>query len=182
MIRLTSFPILLLIALYERQAKRSGSLTFYETVSSAAEKVLDTLPRSLKRLCKYSFALPVSLDRQLSCEQRSLRDWQERMPTSTRYVPTHLTQRHSRLKLTAASPPDIRDRRRVRRRGRQRVGHGRPRRGGDPTDGHARPPTIERLPPSALHLRLQHPQPALALAQQRHQQHQHQRFPSRLTP
>lgn len=50
MIRLTSFPILLLIAAYERQAKRTGSLTFYETVSAAAEKVLDTLPRSLKRL------------------------------------------------------------------------------------------------------------------------------------
>ncbi|GJE91189.1 ion transporter [Phanerochaete sordida] len=50
MIRLTSFPVLLLIALYERQAKRSGSLTFYETISAAAEKVMDTLPRSLKRL------------------------------------------------------------------------------------------------------------------------------------
>ncbi|KAI0084442.1 hypothetical protein BDY19DRAFT_987498 [Irpex rosettiformis] len=50
MIRLTSFPILLLIALYERQAKRTGALTFYETVSAAAEKVFDTLPRGLKRL------------------------------------------------------------------------------------------------------------------------------------
>jgi len=50
MIRLTSFPILLLIAFYERQAKRSGSVTFYETVTSAAEKVFDTLPRNLKRL------------------------------------------------------------------------------------------------------------------------------------
>ncbi|THH32452.1 hypothetical protein EUX98_g1732 [Antrodiella citrinella] len=50
MIRLTSFPILLLIAVYERQAKRSGSITFYETMTSAAEKVFDTLPRNLKRL------------------------------------------------------------------------------------------------------------------------------------
>ncbi|KAI0705213.1 hypothetical protein BC835DRAFT_1314998 [Cytidiella melzeri] len=50
MIRVTSFPLLLLIALYERQAKRSGALTFYETVSAAAEKVIDTLPRGLKRL------------------------------------------------------------------------------------------------------------------------------------
>ncbi|GBE86440.1 predicted protein [Sparassis crispa] len=50
MIRLTSFPVLLLIAWYERQAKRSGSFTFYETVSAAAEKVFDTLPRHLKRL------------------------------------------------------------------------------------------------------------------------------------
>ncbi|RPD64222.1 hypothetical protein L226DRAFT_460344 [Lentinus tigrinus ALCF2SS1-7] len=50
MIRLTSFPILLCIALYERQAKRSGAFTFYETVSAAAEKIFDTLPRHLKRL------------------------------------------------------------------------------------------------------------------------------------
>lgn len=53
--RLTSFPILLTIAAYERQAKRTGALTFYETVSAAAEKVFDTLPRGLKRLCKLSF-------------------------------------------------------------------------------------------------------------------------------
>ena len=50
--RLTSFPILLLIALYERQAKQSGALTFYETLSSAAEKIYDALPRPLKRICK----------------------------------------------------------------------------------------------------------------------------------
>lgn len=48
--RLTSFPILLSIAWYERQAKHSGSFTFYETVSAAAEKLFDTLPRHLKRL------------------------------------------------------------------------------------------------------------------------------------
>ncbi|KAL7280883.1 hypothetical protein ACG7TL_005827 [Trametes sanguinea] len=48
--RLTSFPILLAIAWYERQAKRTGSYTFYETVSAAAEKIFDTLPRHLKRL------------------------------------------------------------------------------------------------------------------------------------
>ncbi|KAI0774788.1 hypothetical protein BD413DRAFT_472139 [Trametes elegans] len=53
MIRLTSFPILLGIAWYERQAKRSGSFTFYETVSAAAEKVFDTLPRHLKRLALF---------------------------------------------------------------------------------------------------------------------------------
>lgn len=52
MIRLTSFPILLLIAWYERQAKQSGSITFRETLSSAAEKIFDALPRSLKRLCE----------------------------------------------------------------------------------------------------------------------------------
>ena len=50
MIRLTSFPILICIAIYERQAKQSGSFTFYETVSAAAEKIFDTLPRHLKRL------------------------------------------------------------------------------------------------------------------------------------
>ncbi|KAI8996333.1 hypothetical protein BD414DRAFT_197116 [Trametes punicea] len=53
MIRLTSFPVLLGIAWYERQSKRSGSFTFYETVSAAAEKIFDTLPRHLKRLALF---------------------------------------------------------------------------------------------------------------------------------
>lgn len=47
MIRATNFPILLIIALYERQSKKSGSNGFYETITSAAEKVL---PRPLKRM------------------------------------------------------------------------------------------------------------------------------------
>lgn len=51
--RATSFPILLCIAWYERQAKRSGSDSFYETIASAAEKVFDSLPRRLKRISKY---------------------------------------------------------------------------------------------------------------------------------
>ena len=50
-----NFPILLLIAVYERQAKQAGAVTFYETVSSAAEKVFDTLPRGLKRLSELLF-------------------------------------------------------------------------------------------------------------------------------
>ncbi|KAF8239383.1 receptor-activated Ca2+-permeable cation channel [Tricholoma matsutake] len=50
LIRLTSFPLLLLIALYERQSKQSGTTTFYDTIGAVAEKVFDTLPRHLKRL------------------------------------------------------------------------------------------------------------------------------------
>ncbi|KAH9913920.1 uncharacterized protein B0H18DRAFT_887613, partial [Fomitopsis serialis] len=50
MIRLTSFPVLLLIAWYERQAKQTGTFTFSETMSKAADKVFDTLPRSIKRM------------------------------------------------------------------------------------------------------------------------------------
>lgn len=50
MIRLTSFPVLLSISLYERQAKMAGTIGFYETVAHVAEKVFDTLPRSLKRM------------------------------------------------------------------------------------------------------------------------------------
>jgi len=50
MIRITSFPILLSIALYERQSKKSGTTTFYDTMSSVAERVVDTLPRQLKRM------------------------------------------------------------------------------------------------------------------------------------
>ncbi|KDQ61736.1 hypothetical protein JAAARDRAFT_520251 [Jaapia argillacea MUCL 33604] len=49
MIRLTNFPILLLIALYERQSKSTGSITFYDTLSAAAEKMFDSLPRGIKR-------------------------------------------------------------------------------------------------------------------------------------
>lgn len=48
--RLTSFPLLLAIAWYERQSKRSNSTGFYETISAVAETVFDTLPRHLKRL------------------------------------------------------------------------------------------------------------------------------------
>lgn len=50
MIRATNFPLLLLIAFYERQAKVNGTIGFVETVSAAAERVFDTLPRHLRRL------------------------------------------------------------------------------------------------------------------------------------
>ncbi|KAF8448949.1 hypothetical protein L210DRAFT_957644 [Boletus edulis BED1] len=50
LIRLTNFPILLVIAWFERQAKKTGSLGFYETISSLLEKVTETVPRSLKRM------------------------------------------------------------------------------------------------------------------------------------
>lgn len=51
MIRLTSFPLLLIIAWYERQSKRSGTSNFQDTVGAVAEKIFDTLPRQIKRLC-----------------------------------------------------------------------------------------------------------------------------------
>jgi len=46
----TSFPILLFISFYERQAKLIGAITFFDTVSHVVDKVFDTLPRSLKRM------------------------------------------------------------------------------------------------------------------------------------
>ncbi|KAG2011863.1 calcium activated cation channel [Coprinopsis cinerea AmutBmut pab1-1] len=49
MIRLTNFPLLLMISFYERQSQKAGSVSFSETVGYLAEKVYDTLPRSLKR-------------------------------------------------------------------------------------------------------------------------------------
>ncbi|KXN87398.1 hypothetical protein AN958_08829 [Leucoagaricus sp. SymC.cos] len=49
-IRITNLPILLLVSLYERQAKKAGTTSFYDTLASAAEKVYDTLPRTLKRM------------------------------------------------------------------------------------------------------------------------------------
>ncbi|KAK0202576.1 hypothetical protein DFS33DRAFT_1374610 [Desarmillaria ectypa] len=53
MIRATSFPILLTIALYERQAKFHGTTGFSETFTVAAEKVYDTLPKGLKWLALF---------------------------------------------------------------------------------------------------------------------------------
>jgi hypothetical protein len=58
--RLTSFPILIGISFYERQSKSAGTITFYDTVAHMAEKVFDTLPRSLKRMSKS--ALNLNLD------------------------------------------------------------------------------------------------------------------------
>ncbi|KAF9006151.1 hypothetical protein BDQ17DRAFT_1389716 [Cyathus striatus] len=52
---LTSFPILLFIALYERQSKTAGTASFSETVGHMAEKVFDLLPRSIKRMCTLAF-------------------------------------------------------------------------------------------------------------------------------
>ncbi|KAG5220099.1 Calcium channel YVC [Salix suchowensis] len=49
---LTSFPILLGIAVYERQAKKNHTIGFYSTFSAIAEKAIDTLPRQFKRLSK----------------------------------------------------------------------------------------------------------------------------------
>ncbi|KAK7012208.1 hypothetical protein R3P38DRAFT_3019877 [Favolaschia claudopus] len=50
MIRITSFPILLMISLYERQAKKNGTTNIYETLSVVTERVLETLPRKFKLL------------------------------------------------------------------------------------------------------------------------------------
>ena len=49
--RATSFPILLAITVYERHSKSIETTTFSETIAVTAERFMDTLPRSLKRLC-----------------------------------------------------------------------------------------------------------------------------------
>ncbi|KAJ7890538.1 receptor-activated Ca2+-permeable cation channel [Mycena olivaceomarginata] len=50
MIRITSFPILLMISLYERQAKKNGTTNIYETLTVVTERMLETLPRRFKLL------------------------------------------------------------------------------------------------------------------------------------
>ncbi|EKM81761.1 hypothetical protein AGABI1DRAFT_118839 [Agaricus bisporus var. burnettii JB137-S8] len=50
MIRVTNLPILLLIAIYERQAKKAGTSSFYDTARYMSEKFIDALPRYLTRL------------------------------------------------------------------------------------------------------------------------------------
>ncbi|KAA1475470.1 hypothetical protein DENSPDRAFT_426990 [Dentipellis sp. KUC8613] len=49
MIRVTNFPILIAIAVYERQAKKHGSTTIKETIQATTERIFETLPRQLKR-------------------------------------------------------------------------------------------------------------------------------------
>ncbi|KAG6334595.1 hypothetical protein ID866_4489 [Astraeus odoratus] len=47
---ITNFPILLVIACFKGQRKKTNSHGFYDTVSAAAEKLFDGLPRSLRRM------------------------------------------------------------------------------------------------------------------------------------
>lgn len=47
--RLTNFPMLLTIALYERQAKKIGTVGVGETFMATAEQFVETLPRNIKR-------------------------------------------------------------------------------------------------------------------------------------
>ncbi|KZV94556.1 hypothetical protein EXIGLDRAFT_766972 [Exidia glandulosa HHB12029] len=49
-IRISNLPILLFIAFYERQSTDMNSTTFYETLTTTAERVYDTLPRRIKRM------------------------------------------------------------------------------------------------------------------------------------
>jgi hypothetical protein len=57
---LTSFPILLTISFYERQSKQAGTVTFYDTIGNVTQRVFDTFPRSLKRLCELDNNSPVN--------------------------------------------------------------------------------------------------------------------------
>jgi hypothetical protein len=50
MIRMTSFPLLLVIAWYERQVKRSGSTNFFEAITDTLESIFDLLPKNMKRM------------------------------------------------------------------------------------------------------------------------------------
>ncbi|TFY58233.1 hypothetical protein EVG20_g8233 [Dentipellis fragilis] len=47
--RVTNFPILIAISVYERQAKKHGSTTIKETIQATTERIFETLPRQLKR-------------------------------------------------------------------------------------------------------------------------------------
>jgi len=53
-LRITNLPILLFIAFYERQAMDLSSVGFYETITSAAERAYDSLPRRVKRMSKFT--------------------------------------------------------------------------------------------------------------------------------
>jgi hypothetical protein len=50
LIRVTNFPLLLLIAFYERQSKKAGTIGFSETIGAIFEKIWDQIPRHIKHL------------------------------------------------------------------------------------------------------------------------------------
>ncbi|KAI0057252.1 hypothetical protein BV25DRAFT_1920347 [Artomyces pyxidatus] len=50
MIRVTNFPILLVIAFYERQAKKTGTRGVHDTLTATGERFYESLPRQLKRM------------------------------------------------------------------------------------------------------------------------------------
>ena len=47
---MTSFPILLVIAYYERRVKEAHATTFSETLTVTAERLLENLPKQLRRM------------------------------------------------------------------------------------------------------------------------------------
>ncbi|KAI9458175.1 hypothetical protein BJY52DRAFT_1149869 [Lactarius psammicola] len=58
LIRLTNFPILLTIAFYERQAKKTGSIGVGETLVATTERLIETLPRNMRRWTLLETLLP----------------------------------------------------------------------------------------------------------------------------
>lgn len=62
MIRIMNLPALLVIALYERQAKHNGTTGFYETLIVVTERAYDSLPRQLKRLCEFNLLFPCVIE------------------------------------------------------------------------------------------------------------------------
>jgi len=58
LIRLTNFPILITIAFYERQAKKTGSIGVGETLIATTERFIETLPRNMRRLTMLENFLP----------------------------------------------------------------------------------------------------------------------------
>ncbi|OCH85496.1 hypothetical protein OBBRIDRAFT_739817 [Obba rivulosa] len=104
-IRLTNFPILLLISFYERQVHKSGAFTFYETVSSAAEKLFDALPRPLKRLSFFEGLsgseadIDAIFELEEQCDEYDTRAWTEERPG-----PTAIDIRQRRLSSASQRP------------------------------------------------------------------------------
>jgi hypothetical protein len=55
--RICAAPVLLAITAYERHTADMPGSTFYDRVSHAADKVIDSLPRRLRRMSELRFAV-----------------------------------------------------------------------------------------------------------------------------
>ncbi|KAJ3884205.1 hypothetical protein GG344DRAFT_71521, partial [Lentinula edodes] len=106
MIRIMNLPALLVIALYEQQAKHNGTTGFYETLIVVTERAYDSLPRQLKRLCG---GLDIPTAGQIQEEEGSAggaSQWSERL--------AKLEERQERIEnLLEGIAKDLRDRGKV---------------------------------------------------------------------
>lgn len=94
MIRITNLPILLMISWYERYAKKAGTGSFYDTFVHAAEKLFDSLPRPLKRVCTSKLSLSLLREVYLIGFKPFLKGWRGQVLISMSFVSIFPQEQH----------------------------------------------------------------------------------------